>query len=162
MRLPVLLLIASLASAAEPTPATTANAWLGVGLAEVDDAVAYHLGLEADLGVMIEQVVPGGPAAGMGLKVFDVVVAVDGVAVYTPRALQQMVGKHGVGDTLAIQVRRGAETVTVTGALGSRPADEEVVRTHCGVPFHPGQRRGTVPQPDGSVMEWSVEDEPTK
>lgn len=96
--------------------------WLGVALGEVDDAVAYHLGLERDLGVMVEQVIPGSPAEQSGLRRFDVIVGLDGNEIYTPRALTEMIQKQTVGARIRIQIRRGAETMTLDSKLAKRPA----------------------------------------
>lgn len=158
-----LVLAACCASAADPAPAVQPGpGWLGVGLEEVGDALAYHLGLANDLGVMVERVAPGGPAAAMSLKTFDVIVAVDGVPIYTPRALQKLIAAKQSGEAVMVQVRRGEQTVDLTGMLGVRPPDLESERPRL-PPGHPtlipgGPRSGCVQQPDGSTMEWSVEE----
>ena len=146
-------------------PATAAKlsgpTWLGVVLDEVDDSLTYHLKLQDDLGVMVTQVVPGSPAAEAGLKGFDVIVAIDGRAIYTPRAVQQTIMLHQAGDRVDLTLRRGAEEVVVAATLTPRPQQLRPV-PHPPRP-HPGgetPRRGQVPGPDGNVMEWSVEEAP--
>ena len=161
--LAALVLATCCAWSADPAPAAPSGpAWLGVGLDEVSDALAYHLGLANDLGVMVERVAPGGPAAAMDLKAFDVVVAVDGTPIYTPRALQKLIAGKNAGEAVVVQVRRGELTVDLTGTLGVRPPETVSERPHLplGHPHLPpgGPRSGRVQQPDGSTMEWSVEE----
>ena len=150
-------------------PATSAQVtgpvWLGVGLEEVDDAVAYHLKLQDDLGVLVSQVAPGSPAAEAGMKAYDVIVAIDGRPIYTPRAVQQTIMLHQAGERVDLTLRRGAEEVVVAATLTPRP---QMVRPGPRLP--PGQhphvgsgavpRQGQVPGPDGNIMEWSVEEAP--
>ena len=151
--LPLLLPFALLS--AEPTPAP---AWLGVHLNEVDEALSYHLNLSGDLGVLVEEVVPGSPGAAMGLKTWDIIVAVDGKPVYTPRALQAEIRERKPGDAVALTLRRGAQSVDVKGALAPRPPESERPPMACGE--GPTPRRGQVRQPDGSIMEWSIGEQP--
>lgn len=163
--------------APQPVPPAAASApasvpaFLGVGLDEVDDALAYQLDLKNDLGVIVTSVAPGSPAEAMGLKPYDVIVSADGQPIYTPRALSGLVRGKAVGDALQIQVRRGGTTTDLSGKLAARPAELDTERReqpghfrHPQVPGQPGgpsgERRGTLHQPDGSTMEWSIEDGP--
>ena len=152
--LPLLLPLALMA--AEPVPAP---AWLGVQLDEVDEALTYHLNLKDDLGVLVQQVVPNSPGAAMGLKTWDIIVAVDGKPIYTPRALQAEVRGHKPGDAIAVTVRRGTASVELKGTLSPRPPEMERAPA---LPLGEGPRprHGQVKQPDGSVMEWSIGEQP--
>lgn len=152
------------------------GAWLGIGLDEVDEALAYHLDLTNDLGVLVSEVSPASPAAGMGLVRFDVITAIDGQPMYTPRAVRAAIAGKKPGDNVAITVRRGAKTVEVKGALAPRPPEadrprlpgmrgfdpEELRRmfeAHRG-PRPDGQpNRGRITTPDGGVMEWNIEED---
>lgn len=167
------LLAAAPLVAADQTPAPTvkpaepAPGFVGVQLDEVDDALAYHLELKNDLGVLVMGVSPGSPGESMGLKPFDVIVGADGQPVYTPRAFTALVRGKKAGDAIQLQVRRGARTEELTGTLAARPADADRSMGPAKprrLPFpgggSDGQRRGTVTQPDGSTMEWSIEDSP--
>ena len=170
-----LLAVAPLVAADPPPvpaakPAEHAPAFVGVQLDEVDDALAYHLELKNDLGVLVVAVSPGSPAESMGLKPFDVIVGADGQPVYTPRAFTALIRGKNAGDAIQLQVRRGARTEELDGKLAARPADAD----RQGPPPHgrrmpfpggpgggpEGQKRGTMTQPDGSTMEWSIEDSP--
>jgi membrane-associated protease RseP (regulator of RpoE activity) len=159
---------------ANPDPKPSARAehgvgFIGVSIDEVDDAVAYHLDLKNDLGIMVMGVSPGSPAESMGLKQFDVIVAADGQPIYTPRAFSKLVQGKAVGEQIQITVRRGPRSEDLVGKIAARPAELADSR-HDGPPwFHHGsspagangERRGKLRQPDGSTMEWSIEDSPT-
>jgi S1-C subfamily serine protease len=59
---------------------------LGATLAEIPDTLRLHLGAPADRGALVTRVPPRGPAAAAGLRVGDVVLAVDGNPVRDPGA----------------------------------------------------------------------------
>jgi hypothetical protein len=180
--LPLALPLVAADVPAPKTPAATAppaagQGFLGIQLDEVDEALSYHLGLANDLGVVVAGISPGGAGEVMGLKQFDVVVAADEAPIYTPRALGDLVKAKHAGDILRLTVRRGAESVVLSGKLAARPAEmpgSEGRRLHrFGSPNGPlsgaqpgpitganGQRRGTMLQPDGSTMEWSIDESP--
>ena len=151
-------------------PQTASPGFLGIQLDEVDEALAYHLGLTNDLGVVVAGIAPGGAGEAMGLKQFDVVVAADDAPIYTPRALGELVKAKHAGDALRLTVRRGATSVVLSGKLAARPADMSAAEGHrFHHPMMPGpgpvtgangQRRGTMLQPDGSTMEWSIDESP--
>jgi putative serine protease PepD len=73
-------------------------------------------------GAKIGTVRAGSPAETAGLKVGDIVTAVDGKAIADANDLTAAVGEHAPGDTLQITVERDGTTVHVTAKLGTRPA----------------------------------------
>lgn len=73
-------------------------------------------------GVEIMQIEAGSGAANAGLKVGDVITAVDGTAVANPDDLSTAVASHKVGDETKVTYQRGTESGEVTVTLGSRPA----------------------------------------
>jgi C-terminal processing protease CtpA/Prc len=79
--------------AAPTAPAPTS--WIGIAM-EAGPGV----------GVLVQSVVPGGPAANTGLANGDVVVAVDGQAVSSPEQLRQLVGSRPVGQPVTLDVQR--------------------------------------------------------
>lgn len=139
--------------------------FLGIGLDEVDDTLAYHLNLENDLGVLITQVAAKSPAQAMGLKRHDVIVAADGKPIYTPRALQNLIRAKKTGETVEITVRRGPASETLSGKVVTRterPGESRPPqgRRMGGGPGEAPPRHGRMPAPDGGTMEWSVEESP--
>jgi len=73
-------------------------------------------------GARIGTVRSGSPAAAAGLKVGDIVTAVDGEAIADANGLTAVVGEHAPGDTIKVTVDRNGTTVNLTVKLGTRPA----------------------------------------
>ncbi len=113
-------------------------AFLGVTSESLYPQLAEHLGLDTKSGALITDVVSGSPADKAGLKgstgetTFqlqhvktggDVVIAVDGKPVFQNNDLSELVALHKSGDTVTLDILRGAQHATVDVTLGSRPSD---------------------------------------
>ena len=101
--------------------------WLGVSIAEVTDEDVPRLKLREARGVLVRGVMPGQPAAVGGVKADDVLVAVDGTPLESPRDLQRVVSSTPVGKRVRlVLLREGRETeVEVTiGLYKEREARE--------------------------------------
>lgn len=61
-------------------------------------------------GVLVVRVVPNSPAAGAGVRRWDVIVEVDGKSITTAEQLQDVVENSRLGQTLSLKVRRGNQT----------------------------------------------------
>jgi membrane-associated protease RseP (regulator of RpoE activity) len=92
------------------------RAFLGVQLIEMTPALRQHFGAPKEAGVMVGSVEDDGPAARAGLRVADIVTAIDGHATEDPGELREQVRGHKAGDTVKLDVlrERKAETVRVT------------------------------------------------
>jgi Lon-like protease len=73
-------------------------------------------------GALVEDVSPGVPADGL-LQPTDVIVSVGGKPVRQLTDLRRLLGSYGPGDTVALGLRRGAQTKTVKVKLVSDPQD---------------------------------------
>jgi putative serine protease PepD len=71
-------------------------------------------------GVGISSVESGSAADSAGLKVGDVITAVDGKSVTTPAQLRAVIAADRPGDKLTLTIRRNGSSKTVTATLGSR------------------------------------------
>ncbi len=71
-------------------------------------------------GVVLQDVVADGPAAGL-LRPGDVIIAVDGAAATTNAALAAALAAHGPGDRVTVRVLRDGDEVDVPVVLGTRP-----------------------------------------
>jgi serine protease Do len=93
--------------------------WLGVSIAEITDEDLSRLKLREARGVLIRGVMPGEPADKGGVRADDVLVAVDGTPLDTPRDLQRVVSSTPVGTRVRVRLlREGRETeVEVTIGL---------------------------------------------
>jgi serine protease Do len=84
--------------------------WLGAGGQAVTAEIAGSLGLGRPQGVLLNEVYPGGPADRAGLKVGDILTAVDGREVDDPESLRFRFATLPLGRTATIAARRqGAE-----------------------------------------------------
>jgi serine protease Do len=92
--------------------------WLGVGLYTVDQLAISQLNLSVDKGVVIVQVVAGGPADKAGLREGDVIVNMGGQDVTSIEDFTKVLSATTIGDTLSIKYWRGntEHTVSVTPA----------------------------------------------
>jgi S1-C subfamily serine protease len=113
-------------------------AYLGVTSESLYPQLAEHLGIDADSGALITDIVDGSPADDAGLKgasdqtTFqlqqvktggDLVVAVDGKPVVQNNDLSELIATHKPGDKVTLEVIRDGDRSEVEVTLGSRPAD---------------------------------------
>ena len=94
--------------------------WLGIVGYDVDRRIAHYFGLSVPHGVFLVELSEGSPAAAAGVRVGDVITALDGRPV---TSVSDLVGAlHGkqIGDRVEVEVeRQGRKTMSV--ALGARP-----------------------------------------
>ncbi len=93
--------------------------WLGVGILEQDEAA--QRGISFDHGVMVYEVVPNGPAAVAGIRVRDIILAVDGKATDSYLTLRKLLEAKRVGQRVELRVRRGEQELTIGVVLGQMP-----------------------------------------
>jgi S1-C subfamily serine protease len=106
---------------------------LGVRTLPIGPELADQLGLAADYGLLIVQVIQGGSADQAGLRGGserayisnypvmvggDLLVAVDGERIESQQDLAQIMNKHRAGDTVHMTVYRGKKKMEVNVALG--------------------------------------------
>lgn len=97
------------------------SAWLGVFSQEADEALAAQLGIEG--GVVLRFVAEGSPAADAGLKVHDVISAMDGEAIRSQVDLRETVLEHEPNSEVKMDVVSGGVKKEVLVTLGERPVD---------------------------------------
>ena len=100
------------------------RAWLGVSIAQVDsDLAASQLGLPLDTrGMLVIDVVPGGPADDAGLREGDVVVRINGDEIGSTEDLTSSLAERDPGDAVEVEViGSGGDRRTVNVELGQRP-----------------------------------------
>ncbi|HEV3255688.1 MAG TPA: PDZ domain-containing protein [Gemmataceae bacterium] len=104
-------------------PAARPSAFLGVQTMPLTQAARDRLGIKADRGVVVTDVVPDTPAAKAGLKRGDVITSVNGKDISDPGQLRQAVEDAGVGKTVTIKTERGKETKEFKAELEETPGD---------------------------------------
>jgi S1-C subfamily serine protease len=71
------------------------------------------LGLPQDHGVMVTDVEPGGPADTAGLKIQDIVMALDDQPIVTLAEFQTFLLLRALGESITVDVLRGSERLTL-------------------------------------------------
>ena len=95
--------------------------WIGAEGQPVTADIAASMGLGSPQGVLLKSVYPGGPASKAGLKVGDVVMAIDGVAVDDMQGLNYRVATHKAGDAPSLKVFSGGRPHDVSIKLELPP-----------------------------------------
>ena len=105
--------------------------WLGATLQTVTSDVAESLGLKRPVGALVAGVVPQGPSAKAGLKIGDLVVAIDGVEVEDPDGFGYRFSTKPLGTVTKLTLQRGSGQVTLELPLNPAPEaparDEKVI-----------------------------------
>lgn len=96
--------------------------FIGISYTEVTPQLAGELNLSAKNGVIITQVTSGSPASRGGLRVQDVVTAIDNNPINEDNSLRSILFRYRVGDTVTLTVERGGQTLQVKITLVARPA----------------------------------------
>jgi S1-C subfamily serine protease len=106
---------------------------LGIVSYAIGPDLAEQMGLNADSGVLIQKVIPGGAAERAGLRGGteqayvgntpimlggDLIVAIDGQQVTDPQDISAMMDRHQAGDTISVSILRGKRQMTVKLILG--------------------------------------------
>ena len=95
--------------------------WLGARLQAVTPEIAETLGLRRPSGALVANVVPGSPAARAGLKLSDLIVAIEGQAVDDPNAFDYRFATRPLGGVADIDVQRAGKPVKLTIPLETAP-----------------------------------------
>jgi Do/DeqQ family serine protease len=95
--------------------------WLGARLQAVTPEIAETLGLRLPSGALVANVVPNSPAARAGLKLSDLIVAIDGQVVDDPNAFDYRFATRPLGGAAQIDVQRGGKTIKLTVPLETAP-----------------------------------------
>jgi serine protease Do len=104
------------------------RAWLGVQIQELDYDLAKSMGLKNVAGALVGDVVNKSPADKAGLKIQDVITAVDRKAVKTASELRIMISSRRPGEKVALDIWRNGKARTVTVNLEELPNDEKLTQ----------------------------------
>ncbi|WGS23888.1 MULTISPECIES: DegQ family serine endoprotease [unclassified Bradyrhizobium] len=105
--------------------------WLGARLQAVTPEIAETLGLKLPTGALVANVAPNSPAAKAGLKLSDLIVAIDGTPIDDPNAFDYRFATRPLGGSAEIDVQRGGKPVKLTVPLETAPDTnrDEIVLT---------------------------------
>jgi Do/DeqQ family serine protease len=105
--------------------------WLGARLQAVTPEIAETLGLRLPSGALVANVSPNSPAARAGLKLSDLIIAIDGQTVEDPNAFDYRFATRPLGGSSQIDVQRGGKAIKLSVALETAPDTDrdEIVLT---------------------------------
>lgn len=103
--------------------------WFGAALQAVDAELAQSLGLDRPGGSLIRDLAAGSPADKAGLKVGDVIRAVDGFEVDEPQALRYRFATKGLGGKAKVSYLRDGKWREAEVALVAPPEDPPAEET---------------------------------
>jgi serine protease Do len=121
--------------------------WMGVSVDDSSPDVIETYGLAQARGVVVTNVVEGGPASRAGLRVGDVIEGLDSGRVERAHKLRWQVASRGVGHSVLLRVRRGERPLKLRVRLEELPGEGEVVPAVAapsqGPGTHPAGEAGT-------------------
>jgi serine protease Do len=102
--------------------------WMGVGIQDLNPELAQYYGIKDQKGVLVTQIFPGDPAEKAGIKIKDVIIAVDGKPVGTSRELSSAVAGMAVGKEVPVKILRDGKEQTVKVQLAERKDAEPTAK----------------------------------
>jgi len=95
--------------------------WWGAAGQDVTAKISRALGMERPVGVMVTSIYPDGPAARAGLKVGDVIVAIEGHETANAQDLRFRIATQFVGGTVKVDVMRQGGQLSLSMAMEAPP-----------------------------------------
>ncbi len=96
----------------------SSGGFLGVGTTELTPELRRHFGVPEDTGVMVSNVVDDSGAFRAGVRVGDIVTAVDSQPISSARSLQRAIRKHEEGDSVTLELWRDGRVQDLTAIVG--------------------------------------------
>jgi len=99
--------------------------WIGIDSIGLPPSLRVHFGAPEKAGVMISEVIEGGPGYIAGLELGDVVYLVDDREVRSARHLDALLRGGGIGNLLEISLMRSGVEIVVEATVVEEPRDGE-------------------------------------
>jgi S1-C subfamily serine protease len=99
-----------------------ARGYLGIGMQPVafPENTRQSLGINADRGLLIVAVAPGGPAEKGGILLGDIIVTAEGASIQSMQSLQAFLDSENVGKSISLQVVRGGQLANLSVTVGEK------------------------------------------
>lgn len=94
--------------------------YIGVSLVELTEELREHYGASKDSGVLVGSVEENGPAAKAGVRVGDIIVAVDGKDIDSQMDLRRAIGSKKEGESVRLDVLRGRARQSLVATVAER------------------------------------------
>jgi len=101
--------------------------WLGIAIQDVNDELAASFGVREREGVLVADVMKGGPAEVAGLRPGDVIIELNGAKIREVPDLQRRVANVTPGQSVAVGVVRDRAPQKLRVRVGEMPSDETLV-----------------------------------
>jgi serine protease Do len=127
--LPMALLLVSILVCPKQAVAQAAPdlGWLGISISDVGEDLADRLattfGPQAGVGVVVVDVLKGGPAEGSPLRRGDVIIRVDKQAIWDVKQLQRTIRTKPINQRVMLTVLRDTSRVVVPVTIGAMPVE---------------------------------------
>lgn len=95
--------------------------WLGVTIQDMNEETAKSMGLEQTNGVLVSNVIEGGPAEGAGINMGDVILRLNGQEVRNSEEFISKIQSTGPGSMVALDVNKSGSIESVNVELGRMP-----------------------------------------
>lgn len=102
---------------------TVSRGYLGVGIQDVDSALAKRFGLKENRGVMITSVLNDYPADAAGIEVGDVVIGLDGKPIQNMNEFRNKIALARSNTTVELELIRKGKVQKIKVTLAERPQD---------------------------------------
>ena len=106
--------------------------WLGVGIQDLTEQLARSFGYDKTKGVVISQVMPGGPADKAGFQVGDIILRFNGKLVEDAHQLRHLVADTQIGARVPVVVFRKGREHTLHVKIGRMPSPEALASSGSG------------------------------
>ncbi|MEM7279985.1 MAG: trypsin-like peptidase domain-containing protein, partial [Pseudomonadota bacterium] len=97
--------------------------WMGFDPDDLTPAERSAMGIEGDIGILLDEVFPNSPSAAAGLQDGDVILSINGERIFSQRQARLLVAGTRPGDKVDIIGLRDYEEFTATIIVGERPPE---------------------------------------
>jgi serine protease Do len=101
--------------------------WLGIVIQDITDELSSSFGVREREGVLVSDVMRGGPAESSGLRAGDVIVELGGTKIHEVPDLQRRVANVSPGQTITLVVIREGAPSKVNVKVGEMPTEDAAV-----------------------------------
>ena len=102
-----------------------ARGWIGVQIQPVTDEIADTMGLRSAKGALVAETQPNSPALAAGLRSGDVITAVNGDKIESPRELSRRIAAMGPDAKVELTYLHDGAEKTTSLKLGALPGDKQ-------------------------------------